>query len=313
MSDAYYSVVRNVLENGYPSDDRTKTGTLKLFGAQMRFDLSKGTIPLITAKHVSFKNVLTELLWFISGSTNVKDLQGHGNPIWDDWAAANGDLGPIYGHQWRMWNGEIDQLAKVIEILRVDPNSRRAIVSAWNPSDLSDMALEPCHMMFQFWTRKLSFIERCGLYDDSRMIEAHCIAKRFDDGEYYEICAKINDEMDRANIPKYQLSCGFYMRSNDLFLGAPYNIASYSILTRMVAKLLNMSVGEVVWTGGDCHIYSNHVDQVREMLSRANGELPELPTLVINGNQSSIDDFKIDDFSIEGYKPFSAIRAPVAV
>ncbi|HLS92951.1 MAG TPA: thymidylate synthase [Microbacterium sp.] len=260
----YEDLLRDVLANGTHKSDRTGTGTTSVFGRQIRFDLAQG-FPLITTKRVHFKSVALELLWFLRGDSNVRWLQERGVSIWDEWADENGDLGPVYGVQWRSWptpdGGHIDQIAKVVEQIRVTPDSRRMIVSAWNPSEVDDMALPPCHAMFQFYVA---------------------------DG---------------------RLSCQLYQRSADLFLGVPFNIASYAMLTMMMAQQAGLEPGEFVWTGGDCHIYDNHREQVAEQLSR--DPFP-YPTLEIT-KAPSIFEYDYDDFALVGYEHHPAIRAAVAV
>ncbi len=261
----YEDLLRDVLASGTHKDDRTGTGTTSVFGRQIRFDLSRG-FPLITTKRVHFKSIAYELLWFLRGDSNVRWLQEHGVTIWDEWADADGDLGPVYGVQWRSWptpsGGTIDQLAQVIEQVRATPDSRRLIVSAWNPADIPQMALAPCHALFQFYVA---------------------------DG---------------------RLSCQLYQRSADLFLGVPFNIASYALLTLMVAQQTGLEPGDFVWTGGDCHIYDNHVEQVREQLTR---EPYPYPTLRFGRTPESILDYRYEDFIVEDYQHHPAIRAAVAV
>lgn len=261
----YEDLLRDVLESGTHKSDRTGTGTTSVFGRQIRFDLSKG-FPLITTKRVHFKSIAYELLWFLRGDSNVKWLQDHGVTIWDEWADASGDLGPVYGVQWRSWptpDGEsIDQLAQVIEQIRQTPDSRRLIVSAWNPADIPDMALAPCHALFQFYVA---------------------------DGK---------------------LSCQLYQRSADLFLGVPFNIASYALLTLMVAQQVGLEPGDFVWTGGDCHIYDNHLEQVSEQLTR---DPYPYPTLRFARKPESILDYGYDDFIVDDYQHHAPIRAAVAV
>lgn len=273
----YQDLLKHILENGKYKDDRTGTGTYSVFGYQMRFDLSEG-FPLVTTKKVHLKSIIHELLWFISGDTNIRYLKENGVRIWDEWATDEGDIGPMYGAMWRDWNttGEIvDQLRDVVNEIVVNPDSRRLVVSAWNPMFLPDVrltpkqnaeqgnqALAPCHTMFQFYVS---------------------------DGK---------------------LSCHLYQRSGDAFLGVPFNIASYALLTMMVAKVCNLGVGEFIHTFGDVHIYSNHMDQVKEQLSR---EPYGLPKMLITRDVKSFDDFKYDDFKIVGYKHHPAIKAPVAV
>lgn len=260
----YEDLLRHVLENGTPTSDRTGVGTVSVFGSQMRFDLSKG-FPIITTKRVHFRSVAVELLWFLRGDSNVRFLHDHDVSIWDEWADENGELGPIYGVQWRSWpapNGEsIDQIASVIDQIRKTPDSRRLIVSAWNPAEVPNMALPPCHTLFQF-----------------RVIEG-------------------------------KLSCQLYQRSADMFLGVPFNIASYSLLTHMVAQQCDLEVGDFIWTGGDTHIYGNHIEQVQKQLAR---EPFPYPTLKIN-KRHSIFDYTLEDFEVVDYQHHKGIKAPIAV
>ncbi|WP_293786098.1 thymidylate synthase [uncultured Aeromicrobium sp.] len=262
---AYLDLVQRILDEGVEKSDRTGTGTLSVFGHQMRFDLSEG-FPLVTTKKVHVRSVVGELIWFISGDTNIGYLKDNRISIWDEWADDAGDLGPVYGHQWRSWPApdgrQIDQLAQVIENLRHDPDSRRHLVSAWNVADLDRMALAPCHAFFQFYVA---------------------------DGK---------------------LSCQLYQRSGDVFLGVPFNIASYALLTHMVAQVLGFEVGDFVHTLGDAHLYLNHLDQAREQLTR---DPRPLPTLRLDPAVRSIDDFAIESVEILGYDPHPAIKAPVAV
>ncbi|MGM7666111.1 thymidylate synthase [Microbacterium sp. A93] len=261
----YEDLLRDVLEHGTHKDDRTGTGTTSVFGRQIRFDLSKG-FPLITTKRVHFKSIAYELLWFLRGDSNVKWLQDNGVSIWDEWADADGDLGPVYGVQWRSWptpdGGHIDQLSQVIEQIKATPDSRRLIVSAWNPADIPDMALAPCHALFQFYVA---------------------------DGK---------------------LSCQLYQRSADMFLGVPFNIASYALLTMMIAQQVGLEPGDFVWTGGDCHVYDNHIEQVTEQLSR---DAYAFPTLRFARTPESVFDYDFSDFVIEDYQHHAPIRAVVAV
>lgn len=261
----YLDLLETLLERGVEKSDRTGTGTRALFGYQMRFDLRE-SFPLLTTKKVHLKSVVHELLWFLSGSTNIGYLNEHGVRIWDEWADEDGELGPVYGSQWRSWpapgGGSIDQIANVIESIRANPDSRRHVVSAWNPAEVDRMALPPCHTLFQFWVA---------------------------DGE---------------------LSCQLYQRSADVFLGVPFNIASYALLTAMVAQVCDLRPGEFVHTFGDVHLYSNHVEQARTQLAR---EPRPLPTLRLDPEVRSIDGFRFEHVVVEGYDPHPAIRAPIAV
>ena len=261
----YQDLLRLVRDHGTRKADRTGTGTLSVFGHQMRFDLRRG-FPLVTTKKVHLKSVVHELLWFLRGDTNVAYLREHGVSIWDAWADADGELGPVYGKQWRSWptpdGGSIDQIAEVLHQLRTQPDSRRIIVSAWNVGELSKMALMPCHAFFQF------------------------------------------------HVAEGRLSCQLYQRSADIFLGVPFNIASYALLTHMVAEQCALDVGDFVWTGGDCHLYLNHLEQADLQLAR---EPRPLPTLAILRRPHSLFDYAFDDFDFRGYDPHPAIRAPVAV
>ncbi len=264
MDTQYENLLRKVLETGVPKGDRTGTGTVSLFGERLRYDLSAG-FPLVTTKRVHFKSVAVELLWFLRGDTNTAYLREHGVTIWDEWADPNGDLGPVYGYQWRNWPApdgrHIDQMTTLLETLRTNPDSRRMVVSAWNVADLPAMALEPCHAMFQFYVA---------------------------DG---------------------RLSCQMYQRSADMFLGVPFNIASYALLTRMVADQAGLVAGDFVWVGGDCHIYSNHIDQVREQLTRDAYPFPRLEV----APAPSLFDYTYDHFSLVDYQHHPALKAPVAV
>ena len=264
IATPYEDLLRDVLENGTHRPDRTGTGTRSVFGRQLRYDLSQG-FPLITTKRVHMKSIAYELLWFLRGDSNVQWLQDNGVTIWDEWAAPDGELGPVYGVQWRSWptpNGEhIDQISKAIEMLRTNPSSRRNIVSAWNVAEIENMALPPCHAFFQFYAA---------------------------DG---------------------RLSCQLYQRSADLFLGVPFNIASYALLTHMVAAQVGLEPGDFVWTGGDCHIYDNHVEQVTEQLSREAYPYPRLEL----AERSSIFDYEYGDITVQDYQHHPAIKAPVAV
>lgn len=262
---AYLSLVRHILDHGAEKSDRTGTGTLSIFGHQMRFDLSAG-FPLLTTKKLHLRSIVYELLWFLAGDTNVRFLNENKVTIWDEWADANGDLGPVYGHQWRSWPAadgrHIDQISSVIEQIRTNPDSRRHIVSAWNVGDLDRMALAPCHALFQFYVA---------------------------DG---------------------RLSCQLYQRSADVFLGVPFNIASYALLTLMVAQAVDLEPGDFIHTLGDAHLYLNHLEQARLQLER---EPRPLPTMRLNPAVRSIFDFRFSDFTLENYDPHPGIKAPIAV
>jgi thymidylate synthase len=261
----YLDLLSDVLENGTAKGDRTGTGTLSVFGRQMRFDLAQG-FPAVTTKKLQMKSVVGELIWFLRGDTNVGWLQEHGVRIWDEWADEDGELGPVYGHQWRAWptpdGHSVDQVAAVIESIRANPDSRRHIVSAWNVADIASMALPPCHTMFQFY------------------------------------------------VAGGRLSCQLYQRSGDIFLGVPFNIASYALLTMMVAQVCELEPGDFVHTLGDAHLYVNHLDQARLQLTR---EPRALPRLRINPERKGIDDFTVSDFELVGYEPHPGIKAPIAV
>lgn len=257
--------MRHVLERGTPKEDRTGTGTRSVFGWQMRFDLAAG-FPMVTTKKLHMRSIVHELLWFLSGETNVQYLRDNGVSIWDEWADEKGELGPVYGYQWRHWptrdGREIDQVAEVVERIRRDPDSRRLIVSAWNVADLPQMALAPCHAFYQFY------------------------------------------------VAQGRLSCQMYQRSADIFLGVPFNIASYALLTHMVAQQCELEVGDFIWSGGDCHLYLNHLDQAREQLTRT--PYP-LPALTLKRRPPSLFDYRFEDFAIEGYQAHPHIKAPVAI
>ena len=261
----YLDLLKNVLENGTAKTDRTGTGTVSIFGPQLRFDLAKG-FPLVTTKKVHLRSIIHELLWFLKGETNIAYLKENGVSIWDEWADANGDLGPVYGKQWRSWQGydgnSIDQIKILIDTLKKNPDSRRMIISAWNVADLDKMALAPCHCLFQFYVA---------------------------DGK---------------------LSCQLYQRSADLFLGVPFNIASYALFTMMIAQVTGLEAGEFIHTFGDAHIYLNHFDQVKTQLERTPRALP---TMKINPEVKDIFEFKYEDFQLENYEPYPGIKAPVAV
>ena len=261
----YHDLMRLVLKDGAKKTDRTGTGTLSIFGHQMRFDLSKG-FPLVTTKKVHLRSIIHELLWFIAGDTNIKYLNDNGVSIWDEWADENGDLGPVYGKQWRSWPAAdgrvIDQLGAVVEMIHKTPDSRRLIVTAWNPAEIEEMALPPCHLLFQFY------------------------------------------------VANGRLSCQLYQRSADIFLGVPFNIASYALLTMMVAQVTGLQPGDFIHTLGDAYLYSNHLVQAREQLART----PKaLPTMKLNPAVARLEDFRYSDFELVGYVPDAAIKAPVAV
>jgi thymidylate synthase len=261
----YLDYLAHILHHGVRKNDRTGTGTLSVFGYQMRFNLKEG-FPVVTTKKLHLRSIIHELLWFLSGETNIKYLKDNGVSIWDEWASDEGDLGPVYGKQWRRWETNdgrvIDQLGQVVEQIKINPDSRRLIVSAWNVGELERMALAPCHLLFQFY------------------------------------------------VAEGRLSCQMYQRSADSFLGVPYNITSYSLLTAMIAQQCSLETGEFIWTGGDCHIYSNHLEQVRRQLGR---EPYPLPQLVIKRKPDSIFDYKFEDFELVNYQSHPHIAAPVAV
>jgi len=275
----YHDLLRHILANGTRKTDRTGTGTISVFGYQMRFDLQAG-FPLLTTKKVHTKSIIHELLWFIKGDTNIKYLKDNGVSIWDEWADENGDLGPVYGKQWRSWaapdRGDgpgqvIDQLSDVLRQLKNSPDSRRMIISAWNPADVPNMALPPCHLLMQFYVAPPDPLK----------------------GETAD-----------------KLSCQLYQRSADVFLGVPFNIASYALLTMMIAQECGYTAHEFVWTGGDTHLYLNHLEQVETQLSR---DPRPLPTMRLNPDVKSVFDFTYADFTLENYNPYPAIKAPVAV
>ena len=261
----YLNLLRHVMDNGEEKSDRTGTGTRSVFGHQMRFDLAE-SFPLLTTKKVHLKSIIYELLWFLKGETNIKYLKDNGVSIWDEWADSNGELGPVYGHQWRSWpsddGGKIDQITQLIEQIENNPDSRRLIVSAWNPTDVEKMALPPCHCLFQFY------------------------------------------------VSNGKLSCQLYQRSADIFLGVPFNIASYALLTMMIANVTKLNLGEFVHTFGDAHLYSNHFSQAEEQLARSPKSLPKME---ITSNPKTIFDFEYEDFILEDYDPHPHISAPVAV
>ncbi|HHJ0712852.1 TPA: thymidylate synthase [Escherichia coli] len=341
----YLALMQDILDNGVVKKDRTGVGTLSVFGRQLRFDLKEG-FPLVTTKKVHLKSIIHELLWFLNGDTNVKYLQENGVRIWNEWANEEGNLGPVYGKQWREWRdckvvechdvgrtqqlmqrgykyiGNIkedgttylvyekphDQISKVIQQLREDPDSRRIIVSAWNVADLDDMALNPCHNYFQFYTTEMTLLERLDWYEvnePEKFASAPLINHvDIDDEE------RLHETLDREGIPRRKLSCFYMMRSNDYLLGAPFNVASYALLTHMIAQQLNMVPDELVYSGVDVHLYSNHLEQAKLQLTR---EPYPLPKLVIKRKPDSIFDYKYEDFELVGYQAHPHIAAPVAV
>ncbi|GAB3222996.1 thymidylate synthase [Hymenobacter seoulensis] len=261
----YHTLLQHILDHGTQKTDRTGTGTLSVFGYQMRFNLQEG-FPLVTTKKVHLKSIIYELLWFLRGDTNIAYLKEHGVSIWDEWADANGELGPVYGKQWRAWTGPdgqtIDQISNIVRQLRETPDSRRIVLSAWNVADLPQMKLQPCHALVQFY------------------------------------------------VAEGKLSCQLYQRSADVFLGVPFNIASYALLTLMMAQVIGLEPGEFIWTGGDTHLYSNHLEQARTQLAR---QVRPLPQMHLNPAVKDIFGFQFDDFNLENYDPWPAIKAPVAV
>ncbi|EDF1098448.1 thymidylate synthase [Salmonella enterica subsp. enterica serovar Enteritidis] len=341
----YLALMQDILDNGVVKKDRTGVGTLSVFGRQLRFDLKEG-FPLVTTKKVHLKSIIHELLWFLNGDTNVKYLQENGVRIWNEWANAEGELGPVYGKQWREWRdckvvechdvgrtqqlmqrgykyiGNMkedgttylvyekahDQISKVIQQLREDPDSRRIIVSAWNVADLDDMALNPCHNYFQFYTTEMTLLERLDWYEvnePEKFASAPLINHEDIDDE-----ERLHETLDREGIPRRKLSCFYMMRSNDYLLGAPFNVASYALLTHIVAQQLNMVPDELVYSGVDVHLYSNHLEQAKLQLTR---EPYPLPKLVIKRKPDSIFDYKYEDFELVGYQAHPHIAAPVAV
>lgn len=330
----YLNLLRQVLDYGQERGDRTGTGTISRFGLQARYPLILD-FPLLTTKKIFWKGVVEELLWFIRGETNVKSLQEKGVHIWDEWADENGDLGPVYGSQWRNWqavndyynrSGDrlfgsrkgIDQLQNAIQALRINPESRRIIVSAWNPADVDDMALPPCHTMFQFYSRQateddlISFAISQDLELDRKITDIFNSAESQDDAaaEIARFVEPIKESLIANHKGKRILDCQLYQRSADMFLGVPFNIASYSLLTAMVAKVTNHIPGEFVHSIGDAHIYLNHREQVEEQLQR----MPlRQPTLQIVGNATEIDQIRAEDIVLTGYEYHPAIKAPIAV
>ncbi|ECG2575704.1 thymidylate synthase [Salmonella enterica subsp. enterica serovar Kedougou] len=336
----YLTLMQDILDNGVVKEDRTGVGTLSVFGRQLRFDLKEG-FPLVTTKKVHLKSIIHELLWFLNGDTNVKCLQENGVKIWNEWSDEEGNLGPVYGKQWREWRdckvvechdvertqqlmqrgykyiGNMkedgttylvyekahDQISKVIQQLREDPDSRRIIVSAWNVGDLDDMALNPCHNYFQFYTTEMTALERLNWFEENQ-------PEKFARTPLNNVEKLIHEILDRESIPRRKLSCFYMMRSNDYLLGAPFNVASYALLTHMIAQQLNMVPDELVYSGVDVHLYSNHLEQAKLQLTR---EPYPLPKLVIRRKPDSIFDYKYEDFELVGYQAHPHIAAPVAV
>lgn len=337
----FLNLIEQVERRGVWKGNRTGVRTLSMFGAQEIFDLRMG-FPLVTLKKTSFKNIAVELLWFLQANPNIDFLHEHGCHIWDEWVKPDGTFGPIYGTQWRTWldtkfvehahteagiarreeleakgyiqdnydditncaamTRMIDQLQNVIDRLKTSPDDRRLIVSAWNVGDVEsgEMALPPCHSFFQFWTRELTKGERMAAGIESGLVTANILVDAYD----------IEGQLDLLGVPKRGISCQLYQRSCDLFLGVPYNIASYALLTHMIGKLVNMEPLEFVWTGGDVHLYENHMDQVAELKTRTPSAMPQLK---IKRTPEGIDHFKLEDFEIRGYYPQGALKAPVAV
>ncbi|HCJ9102290.1 TPA: thymidylate synthase [Escherichia coli] len=336
----YLALMQDILDNGVVKKDRTGVGTLSVFGRQLRFDLKEG-FPLVTTKKVHLKSIIHELLWFLNGDTNVKYLQENGVRIWNEWANEEGNLGPVYGKQWREWRdckvvechdvgrtqqlmqrgykyiGNMkedgttylvyekphDQISKVIQQLREDPDSRRIIVSAWNVADLDDMALNPCHNYFQFYTTEMTVLERLNWFEENE-------PEKFANTPLNNDEKVLHETLDREGVPRRKLSCFYMMRSNDVALGKPFNIASYALLTHMVAQQVNMVPDELVYSGVDVHLYLNHLEQIKLQLTR---EPYPLPKLVIKRKPDSIFDYKYEDFEVVGYQSHPHIAMPVAV
>lgn len=336
----YLALMQDILDNGVVKKDRTGVGTLSVFGRQLRFDLKEG-FPLVTTKKVHLKSIIHELLWFLNGDTNVKYLQENGVRIWNEWSDEEGNLGPVYGKQWREWRdckvvechdvgrtqqlmqrgykyiGNMkedgttylvyekphDQISKVIQQLREDPDSRRIIVSAWNVADLDDMALNPCHNYFQFYTTEMTVLERLNWFEENE-------PEKFANTPLSNDEKVLHETLDREGVPRRKLSCFYMMRSNDVALGKPFNIASYALLTHMVAQQVNMVPDELVYSGVDVHLYLNHLEQIKLQLTR---EPYPLPKLVIKRKPESIFDYKYEDFEVVGYQSHPHIAMPVAV
>ena len=321
--EQYLKLVDYVMKNGVRKPNRTGVDTVSVFGYQMRFDLRDGTIPMLTSKKMHTRSIIHEILWYLQGADNIKYLTDNKVTIWDEWADKDGYLGPVYGKQWREWptyeieewdnpadeplyyvrTSHIDQIAELINRLKTNPNDRRMIVSAWNVADLPDMALPPCHYTFQCYTRPMSTKERI-----TWASRTHYVYDLFGVPE-----DKIDDILDSADVPKYELSLMLNQRSCDVGLGVPFNIVQYSILLRMIAEVVNMAPGEFVWNGGDAHIYVNHFDGLNEQLGNAQAGLYESPVFRFAREISDIDDFKYEDFIIDGYKSWPTIKMEVAV
>ena len=295
----YLDLLQYVLDHGTERQDRTGTGTVGVFGYQMRFDLGQG-FPVLTTKKLHLRSIIYELLWFLRGDTNIKYLKDHGVSIWDEWADAEGNLGPVYGSQWRSWpdgrGGTIDQIANVVEQIKTNPYSRRLMVTAWNPAEIEEMALPPCHCLFQFYVEPGSTSGR--------------VAESLSGKVATQSNNSATQSLSHSEAPKGRLSCQLYQRSADIFLGVPFNIASYALLTMMMAQVCGLEPGEFVHTFGDAHIYKNHMDQVHLQLTR---EPRPLPTMHINPERKSIFDFEYEDFRLEGYDPHPHIKGEVSV
>jgi len=298
----YIDLIQKIIQTGTDKQDRTGTGTRSVFGHQMRFPISTKNFPIVTVKETKFSSLLHELIWFLRGEESIEYLVKNGVGIWDEWADEDGNVGPLYGVQWRKWEDKdgnrIDQLQNAIDNINANPDSRRHVVSAWNAGRLEDMNLFPCHIMFQFYSRRLSFEERV-------------TALKEESPNGYEPTAPVNESVLQAqNVPKRALDCQIYIRSNDTFLGLPFNISSYSLLTIMVSKLTGHTPGELVYTIGDAHLYKNHFEPAVKMMNRKSYSLPSLE---VSGRQKSIDDFEFEDFNLQGYESGDWIKAPIAV
>lgn len=304
----YIALIRDILENGTNKEDRTGTGTKSVFGRQMRFNLQEG-FPLLTCKKTHFKSVVHENIWFLSGSTNTKYLTDNKVTIWNEWANEDGDLGPVYGHQWRNFNGTdnkkgVDQIQQIIDQLNNNPDSRRIIVCAWNPEQLPEMALPPCHAFFQFYSEPLTKLEKWALFSKQCLVLEQPI-RSVDDPSLTDSFLRNN------NIPLRKLSLQLYQRSCDAGLGLPFNIAGYSLLLMMVAHVTGHLSNEFIWTGGDTHIYNNHIESLTEIFNRPN--IYKLPKVKINPLVKNINDFKYEDIELVDYKSYPVIKLPVAI